>query len=161
MSNIYLDTTQTELTLKVPFVFKVFKIKDIEILSKGDISYATIYYRYSQDNGRTISDWVRLTPENIRSERINPIRFFQIEYYVIYTGISNVTIFDINLIGDFQNITLDNQKTNLFGVREDCNCLMLNIVNDPEAYAFFAAQNESKTSMLLQNNTTDLYNLTT
>ena len=39
-------------------------------------------------------------------------------------------IYDINLIGDFQNVSLDYQKTNLYGVREDCNCLKLGIVND-------------------------------
>ena len=160
MNGIYLDATQNELTIKVPFTFKVFKINDIEILSSGDIIQATIYYRYSQDNGRTISDWVKFTKENIRSERINPIRFFQIEYYIIYSGTSNVKIFDINLIGDFQNITLDNTKTNLFGVREDCNCLMLNIVNDPAAYQLAQDQLESKTSMLLSPGSADLYTLT-
>lgn len=128
--SIALNSTNTEIVIKPPYIYKVFKISDIEILSKGDLSNADIFYRYSQDYGRTISEWTELTKENIRSERINPIRFFQIEYYIRYIGSSNVTIYDINLIGDFQNVTLDGQKSNLYGVRENCNCLILNIVGD-------------------------------
>ena len=82
-----------------------------------------IYYRFSQDYGRTISDFKPFTKENMISERINPIRFFQIEYLLEYNEMSQVKIYDINLIGDFQNVTLDSQKTNLYGVRENCNCL--------------------------------------
>ena len=160
MAQIVLNCTTSEIIIKPPYIFKIFKINDIEILSQGDIANTEIFYRYSQDHGRTISDWIGFTKENIRSERLNPIRFFQIEYLVNYSGTQTVTIFDINLIGDFQNVTLDGQKTNLFGVREDCNCLILSIVNDPETYKLFQLQNESKSSMLLANNTTDLYQLT-
>ncbi len=156
-----LNPTNNEIVVKPPYVYKVFKINDLEILSKGDIDNTTVSYRYSQDYGRTVTGWVEFTKENIRSERINPIRFFLIEYLIQYTGdeSTGVEIFDINLIGDFQNVTLDSQKTNLFGVREDCNCLMLNIANDPESYALFAMKGESKTSMLLSNNKAELYDL--
>jgi hypothetical protein len=156
ISTVSLNTTNRELVIKPPYIFKIFKITDIEILSKNDIDNTVIYYRYSQDNGRTISNWVELTKENLRSERINPIRFFQIEYYVRYNGTSKVSINDINLIGDFQNVTLDGQKTNLYGVRENCNCLILQIVND----ASVLEKTQVPTSMLLANNTTDLYKLT-
>ena len=71
-----------------------------------------------------------LTKENITTDRISPTRFFQIEYLIQYKGNTSMKIFDINLIGDFQNVSLDYQKTDLYGVREDCNCLKLGIVND-------------------------------
>jgi hypothetical protein len=154
-----LDSINNEIVVKPPYIFKVFKIRDIEILSKGDIENTAIFYRYSQDYGRTTTTWIELTKENIRSERINPIRFFIIEYLITYVGKDSVKIFDINIIGDFQNVTLDAQKTNLFGVREDCNCLMLNIANDLASYELFAMKGESKTSMLLSNNDADLYQL--
>lgn len=116
---------------KPPFIYKVFKIEDIEVLFRGGtLNDFTIKYRYSQDYGRTVTDWIPFTRQNIISERITPIRFFQIEYLVELIGDTNVKIFDINLIGDFQNVTLDYQKTNLLGVREDCNCEKLNIVGD-------------------------------
>ncbi len=160
LSVVKLNSTNNELIIKPPYIYKIFKINDIEILSSGNTASTTIYFRYSQDHGRTISKYIEFTKQNIISERINPIRFFQIEYLVNYTGTSSVSIYDINLIGDFQNISLDSQKTNLFGVRENCNCVILGLVNDKETYEFFAAQNESNTSMLLSPNITELYNLT-
>jgi hypothetical protein len=124
-------TPSNEVILKPPYIYKVFRIDDIEILYRGGtLDDVEIKYRFSQDNGRTVSDWEYFTKENISTIRISPIRFFQIEYLINYNGNSNMKIFDINLIGDFQNVSNDYQKTNLYGVREDCNCLKLGIVND-------------------------------
>ena len=128
---IQLSTTNEEVILKPPYIYKVFRIDDIEILYRGgELTDVDIKYRFSQDYGRTTTEWEYFTKENISSVRISPIRFFQIEYLINYKGNTNFKIFDINLIGDFQNVTLDYQKTNLYGVREDCNCLKLGIVND-------------------------------
>ena len=128
---IQLSTTNEEVILKPPYIYKVFRIDDIEILYRGgELTDVDIKYRFSQDYGRTTTEWEYFTKENITSIRISPIRFFQIEYLINYKGNTNFKIYDINLIGDFQNVTLDYQKTNLYGVREDCNCLKLGIVND-------------------------------
>jgi hypothetical protein len=108
-----------------PFIFKVFKIKDIEIISPNTISGVDFKYRFSQDNSRTWSDWEPLTKENISTKRINPIRFFQIQYLIINNSGASVKIQDINLIGDFQNVSLDNQKTNLYGIRDCCQSYVL------------------------------------
>jgi hypothetical protein len=129
---IQLSENNSEVILKPPYIYKVFKIEDLEILYTGDINDVEIKYRYSQDYGRTITDWEFLTKENISSARITPIRFFQIEYLLTYIGNTNTKIHDINLIGDFQNVSLDYKKTNLFGVRENANSLKLNIVGDTE-----------------------------
>ena len=129
-----LNTSNSETVITVPYIYKIFKITDIEVLSAGDINTTIIYYRFSQDYGRTTSKWVELTLSNLKSERINPIRFFQIEYLASYLGTSSVTIFDINLIGDFQNVTLDGTKSNVYGIREDCNSLMLSIIGDTTTY---------------------------
>ena len=132
--SITLNSTNNEIKVVPPYIFKVFKINDIEVLSKGDIDTTVIYYKFTQDYGRTTTQWTELTKDNIRSERINPIRFFQIEYLVSYVGSSSVTLFDINLVGDFQNVSLDGQKSNLYGIREDCNSLMLSIIGDTTSY---------------------------
>lgn len=116
--------------IKPPYIYKVFRIDDIEILYDGDITNATFKYRFSQDYGRTVTQWEPLTKENISTVKINPIRFFQIEYLIEYNGSSSVTINDINLIGDFQNVTLDGQKTNIHGIRANCNCLKLGLISD-------------------------------
>jgi hypothetical protein len=122
-----LSSSNDKLVIKPPYIYKVFKITDFEIISKGDFSNLSIKYRFSQDYGRTVSQWEPLTKENITTVRINPVRFFQIEYLLEYNGSSSVNVYDINLIGDFQNVTLDGQKTNLYGVRENCTCLKLGI----------------------------------
>jgi hypothetical protein len=142
-------SSNKSIVIKPPFIYKVFKITDLEILSKGDIANTDIKYRFSQDYGRTVSEWEPLTRDNITTVRINPIRFFQVEYLVEYTGSSNVKIFDINLIGDFQNVTLDSMKTNLYGVRENCNCVMLDIVGGS------ASNSDQSTNGLLMGTTCD------
>jgi hypothetical protein len=128
-STVLLNSTNNSVVIKPPYIYKVFSITDLEIISAGDITNTNIQYRFSQDYGRTVTDWEPLTKQNITTVRITPIRFFQIEYLLEYTGSSSVKIYDINLIGDFQNVTLDSQHTNVYGSREDCNCLMLGIVN--------------------------------
>ena len=106
--------------LKAPFIYKVFSLGDTEILSNSDLTNVDIKYRYSQDSSRTWSRWEVLTKENISTNRINPIRFFQIEFQIENNSTSNISIQDINLIGDFQNISKDYFKTNLLGLRECC-----------------------------------------
>jgi len=146
------NTTATYSIIKPPFIYKVFKITDIEILSSGDIDNTSIKYRFSQDYGRTVSDWEPFTRENMTTVRINPIRFFQIEYLIEYTGSSIVKIFDINLIGDFQNVTLDSKKTNIYGSRENCSCLILGLVDG-------VAVESSNNSNMLMGSSCDTNNL--
>ena len=106
--------------IKPTDIYKVFKITDLEIISTPDEfpKGVNLFWRYSQDSTRTWSEWEPLTKENITTKRINPIRFFQIEYKIENNSNSSIGIDDINLIGDFQNVTKDYFKTNLFGIRE-------------------------------------------
>lgn len=114
-----------DVIISAPYIYKVFSISDIEIISAGDMSGVEIKYRFSQDSGRTWSNWEPFTKENITTVRINPIRFFQIEYSITNNSSSSVKIYDINLIGDFQNVTLDYFKMNLYGIRECCQSNVL------------------------------------
>ena len=116
---IKLEAGETTI-LKAPYIYKVFKVDDIEIISSSVLTDVNIKYRFSQDSSRTFSGWEPFTKENITSLRINPIRFFQIEYSIENNSTSNITIQDVNLIGDFQNISKDYFKTNLYGIRECC-----------------------------------------
>lgn len=112
------------IVMKAPFIYKVFSISDIEIISGSDISNISIKYRYSQDNERTWSSWELLTKENITTAKINPIRFFQIEYSIENKSNSSISIQDINIIGDVQNVSKDYFKSNLMGIRECCKSNM-------------------------------------
>ena len=108
-----------EVIFRSPFIFKVFRIDDFEVITSSLHNYS-IEYRFSQDSTRTWSNWEDLTKENISTVRINPIRFFQIEYKIKNNSLNNLIIQDVNLIGDFQNVSADYQKTNLYGIRECC-----------------------------------------
>jgi hypothetical protein len=119
--------------IKPTDIYKVFRIDDLEIISTPDEfpEGVNLFWRYSQDSTRTWSEWEPLTKENITTERINPIRFFQIEYKIENNSNSSIGIDDINLIGDFQNVTKDYFKTNLFGIREGAKSSQLGYF-DPE-----------------------------
>jgi hypothetical protein len=110
--------------MRSPFIFKVFSVTDIEIISpshpNGLPAGVSIKWRYSQDSTRSWSNWEFFTKQNVTTKRINPIRFFQVEYMIENNSNEIVTIQDINLIGDFQNVNGDYTKTNLFGIRECC-----------------------------------------
>lgn len=106
--------------IKPPYIYKVFKLTGIEVISATGYPDDSIKWRYSQDNSRTWSVWEPLTNENISTKRLTPTRFFQVEYLVENTTNGVLKIQDINLLGNFQNVSLDYQKTNLYGIRECC-----------------------------------------
>lgn len=117
--------TGKESIISPPYIFKVFRIDDVEIISSNSLNGVEFKYRFSQDNTRSWSEWEPLTKENISTRRINPVRFFQIQYLISNNSGSSVKIQDINLIGDFQNVSLDYRKTNLYGIRECCQSYLL------------------------------------
>lgn len=117
-----------------PFIFKVFGITNIEVISATGITGLDIKYRFSQDNSRTWSEWEPFTKENLISVKINPIRFFQIEYSITNNSNVNKSIQDINLIGDFQNVSKDYFKTNLYGIRECCQSNLTGYIDSTGNY---------------------------
>ncbi len=114
--------------IKPPYVYKVFRIDDLEIISSTgtttDTTGVEMKWRYSQDNSRTWSNWELLTVDNIKSKRLSPIRFFEVEFSITNNTSSVIKIQDINIIGNFQNVTLDYRKSNLYGIRECCQSNM-------------------------------------
>ena len=109
-----------ELIIKAPFIYKVFRLDGYEVVSGSDTSSVDMKWRFSQDNSRTWSKWEPLTEANVKTARISPIRFFQVEFSLHNNGSSPVSVQDLNLIGDFQNVSKDYFKSNLMGVRENC-----------------------------------------
>jgi len=102
-------------------IYKVFKLTGYELYGVNT-NNLTIKYRFTQDNGRTYTPWEPLTNENISTIKLNPVRFAQVQYGItpINTGITS-KVYDIILLGDFQNINNYYLKTNRYGVREDCS----------------------------------------
>jgi hypothetical protein len=105
---------------KAPYIYKVFRLDGFEVVTGSDLSSSEMKWRYSQDNSRTWSKWEPLTEANVKSARITPIRFFQVEFSIENKGASSISVQDINLLGDFQNVSKDYYKSNLMGIREGC-----------------------------------------
>lgn len=139
----HLNPQNSSQIIKPKDIYKVFKLEHFETITSGDTDNLSIKWRWSQDYGRSVSRWEPLTRENIKSAKINPIRFFQVEYLLEYSGTDSVNLYDINLLGDFQNVTLDAQKTNLLSLREDCTCIKLELVGGVSA-----SQEQLQTEML-------------
>lgn len=101
-------------------IYKVFKLNGFEIYGVNT-NNLTIKYRFTQDGGRTYTPWEPLTNENISTIRLNPVRFAQVQYGITKIDNSIISkIYDVVLLGDFQNINNNYLKTNRYGVREDC-----------------------------------------
>lgn len=108
-------------------IYKIFNITDYTILS-DDNDNLLIYWRVTQDNGRTYSKWEPLTKENISTYRFNQLRFAKMQYLIklinpVYTPIN---VYDVILSGEFQNISANSMKTNFYGIRADCVTGLLN-----------------------------------
>lgn len=102
-------------------IYKVFKLTGFEIYGINT-NNLKIKYRFTQDGGRTYTPWEDLTTENISTIKLNPVRFAQVQYSI--QKIDNLItskVYDIILLGDFQNINNNYLKTNRYGVREDCS----------------------------------------
>jgi len=101
-------------------IYKVFKLTGFELYGVNT-NNLIIQYRFTQDGGRTYTKWEPLTAENISTKKLNPVRFAQVQYSIVKIDNSIVSkVYDIILLGDFQNINNYYLKTNRYGIREDC-----------------------------------------
>jgi hypothetical protein len=117
-----LDLTSgiSPVVLDVKDTYKVFEIDGYELVARN-ANDLTIDYRISQDNKRSWSVWTPLTDANIREHKVDPIRFFNIQYQFTHTGTSGtIKIRDLNFYGSFINITKNYEKAAAVGLREDC-----------------------------------------
>lgn len=122
IESAYVDLTPgiSPIIVDVPNVYKVFELTGFELVARNtqDLS---LKYRISQDSKRTWTEWTYLTDANIKTERIDDIRFFNIQYKLEHTGDSGTIIIrDINLHGDFIDVTNNYKTSNLIGIRENC-----------------------------------------
>lgn len=122
----FLIAPGSTVVFRVTDVYKVFKLRDVEVITDANPGELGIRWRFSQDNTRTWSIWENMTKENVMTRKISPIRFFHVEYELTNNSGQTIEVTDINLIGEFQNVTKDSVKTNLYGVRECCLSQLLN-----------------------------------
>ena len=109
--------------LNVGDVFKIFKINNFQVISTAKYGNTfDIKYRFSQDNRATWTKWEPLTKENISTAKWDKLRFVNIQYmFEMKEGfVTPVKIYDVILYGDFQNVTANSMKLNMFGLKQNC-----------------------------------------
>jgi hypothetical protein len=101
---------------------KIFSISDFEVIStpKYGSPLFNIQYRFSQDGQMTWTEWEPLTKANISTVHWDKTRFVELQYLFSGTTESNVKIYEVILYGDFQNVTANSIKLNMYGLKENC-----------------------------------------
>lgn len=108
--------------------YKIFSLENFSVQAKPHNNY-DIKFRFTQDNGRTYTQWESLTQENLSTHKISPIRFAKVEYSITNNA-QSLLVYDIILEGDFQNVSANYLKTNRYGLKEDCITNMQNSVGE-------------------------------
>lgn len=127
----FIISGNTTIILQPKDIYKVFSITDFELFGIN-VNNLTIRFRFTQNGGRTYTPWELLTTENISTVKLNEVRFAQVQYAVESNSDDLAQIFDINLVGDFQNISANYLKTNRYGLKEDCATRFINGTSSPE-----------------------------
>lgn len=105
--------------------YKVFKIEDIELFS-SDNTNLKIYIRYTQTQGRHWSKWVEAIPENLLDLQISKVKFCDFQFAFQNTSSGDISLYDLELIGEFQNVTANYNTTARLGLKTQCNPLLTN-----------------------------------
>jgi hypothetical protein len=102
---------------------KIFSISDFEIISTpkyGNSTSFNVLYRFSQDGQLSWTQWEPLTKENISTVHWDKTRFVELQYLFSGTTSGNVKIYEVILYGDFQNVTANSMKMNMYGLKQNC-----------------------------------------
>lgn len=127
-ANAILDKENPEVILQPKDIYKVFRLDGFEIIKQdtGDVDYE-IFYRFSQNAGRTFTPFEPLTQDNIKTLRLDELRFAQVQYHIKFlSNTGALVIYDVMLLGDFQNVSANYLKTNRYGLRQECVSFLLN-----------------------------------
>jgi hypothetical protein len=104
--------------------YKVFQLEDFKVyLNKGNINDLEIHFRYTQTQGRSYSPWALMTKENIAKARFDRLKFCNFEFGFRNIGSAELSLYDLELIGEFINVTANYKTMNKFGLKTQCNPL--------------------------------------
>lgn len=104
-------------------ILKIFSIDSFEVISTARFGNAfDIKYRFSQDEELSWTDWEPLTQANITTVHWDKTRFVWLQFMFEMTEgyLTPVKIYDVIFYGDFQNVTANSLKLNLFGLKQNC-----------------------------------------
>lgn len=106
--------------------YKVFSLQDYKIyLSAGNLADLQVNFRFTQTQGRIWSPWTPLTKENLVATRVERLKFCNFQFAFMNTGQGALGIYDLELIGEFQNITANYKTIAKLGLKSQCNPLAI------------------------------------
>ena len=105
--------------------YKVFGLNgfNVYLQDQSQINNLDIKFRFTQTQGRRWSDWINLTSDNLKELRLEKIKFTNFQFSFHNLGNSNIQLYDLELLGDFQNVTANYKTTAKFGLKSQCNPL--------------------------------------
>lgn len=109
--------------------YKVFDLSDYKVFLKNTDVEADleISIRYTQTQGRHWSEWIPLTAANLKTLKIERIKFCNFQFAFNNTGIGDINLYDLELIGEFQNVTANYKTIARLGLKTQCNPLLINV----------------------------------
>jgi hypothetical protein len=105
--------------------WKVFKLYDYNLIAGGitENRYLDIRFRATHTHNRLWTEWMPLNKDNLKSLKIDPLRFWYIEVQFCRKGndpTGEIKVWDLEIIGDVQNVTQNYKKMGKLGFRNDC-----------------------------------------
>lgn len=102
--------------------YKVFTTTSYKVFLKtGNESDLDIYFRYTQNQGRNWTEWLRLTDANLQRQQYIKVKFCDFQFGFRNKSTIPIKLYDLELIGDFQNVTGNYKLLNRFGLKTQCN----------------------------------------
>lgn len=102
--------------------YKVFAMQDFEVnLAVGDAANLEILFRYTQTQGRTWSPWAPMTAANLQKAKFDRMKFVNFEFSFKNLQTAELRLNDLNLIGEFINVSANYQTTAKFGLKTQCH----------------------------------------
>lgn len=117
-----IDIQDTPAVYKNQDTYKIFSLTDFKVyMNQGSINDLEINFRFTQTQGRLWTPWVPLTTENLVATKFERLKFANFEFSFRNLGSNPLSIFDLELIGEFQNITANYKTLAKFGLKTQCN----------------------------------------
>lgn len=115
----------TTVTFTNADTYKVFELNDVEVFLQDNtqLQNLNIALRYTQTQGRIWSQWVPVNAENLQKLKFERLKFVNFQFAFQNTGTTDINLYDLELIGEFQNVTANYATIARLGLKTQCNPL--------------------------------------
>lgn len=111
--------------------YKVFSLSDYKLyLASGIETDLKLAFRFTQTQGRIWSPWIPLTAENLQATKIERLKFCNFQFAFENSGTLDIKLYDLELLGEFQNITANYKTIAKLGLKTQCNPLLVDSNTD-------------------------------